>query len=405
MTDTSSAKEPQAENQQSAYVPPTSEAVAASEQPSAPAQKSGMSKGAKIGLFSCLGCLGLILIVILGFLGIVYTYNQQLQNTFNGQPLTAADKAHIKLAAPLQKQLAASIDTSAYFTQARSMVDGAWGPLECGSNVDKCVMGESKDSAKPQDKTACQTFLELAGKYPLDTFYDASFKPHAMGDQALQTCIDVMDGYTRSTGWAMLSNEFLVTGKTTQGVPFGLELHRGMSPHEAPAATATPTNTSSRSVVDNSLGQYTYSYGIMTSTLFDYPKLHEDVPDLTKQTIRMAAYLDLVAYYRVHATKADPFSLELNQNILNEAIKKFPLSKAWKLVAAAGNKTYLLSVSEPGYQACLAIGVDKILANGDFPSGLPRGSTQELMGLATKPSNSVSASSQFGDYSLGNCPK
>lgn len=359
--------------------------------------------------FSCLA----VLLVPLVIFGGLIVQSQNLGNSTNdSENLSPTMTSQMALAEEYKQEFQDNMDLIPSFGDTSIAVFNFGLPCpETNTSPDTCLFTETKETKTEQNKKICEEVIALGAVLGATQDSAPTFSALAImtefSSESVDRCIETMESYPRSVGWAFFSPAYYLQGEASNGAPFAIELTRSQNSPISALTEKTEVNTD-----PTKLAAEKYQYSIITSTNYETPDPIQLLPSYFDPKIQLAALLDTVAYYRRSNPDLPIFDPTFTETMIAQYKKSFRLEGTVEPFVTNGEAHWIHFKDKDGFEYCVSVGESRAelevpteVAMGNMlESGLPGNETQliELAGLRNEV-NSIKGGHPFGTYKRGAC--
>jgi len=375
--------------------------------------KTPMGTSSKIAI----GCGAIMLIPILLIAGVIWQYTSAL-NAMTQTPTTPPEVVALQPAAKAFDSAftAAMEENLPDLAKFEGVVNFA-PPMPCleeWATADACSLFELDRSPEQRDKEICEGLLTAAMSVGADSaLLPGEVKMRTLDERSPSDCERTLGSDPKTFGLGRQWHFYVVKGTTPDGTPFaalllkssGSPANRGDLTEEQVTSLATEQMSTGNVIAD------TFSYSIISSTMFDNPDLSTKRADYEDSKVQVAAMLDTFAQMRLANPYLETFNAGFAAQILDTYTTNFKPKGSVSAVKAKDVSVHWIQVdtADDSFDVCVSVGVGPELKIGEdgtketgmAVTGLP-GVNVELMGLG-QPVPTMTDKTEFGDYKLGTC--
>lgn len=345
-------------------------------------------------------------IIIIG--GLIIN-SQNLGKISAPENISPSMTAQMALAEEYKQEFQDNMDLIPSFGDAGTAVFNFGLPCpETYTSPDTCLVTETKETKSEQNKKICEEVIALGAALGATQDSAPTFSALAImtefSSESVDRCIETMESYPRSVGWAFFSPAYYLQGEASNGAPFAIELTRSQNSPISALTEKTEVNTD-----PTKLAAEKYQYSIITSTNYETPDPIQILPSYFDPKVQLAALLDTVAYYRRSNPDLPIFDPTFTETMIAQYQKSFRLEGTVEPFVTNGEAHWIHFKDKDGFEYCVSVGESR--AELEVPteeamgnmleSGLP-GETFELAGLRNEV-NSIKGGHPFGTYKRGAC--
>jgi len=369
----------------------------------------GSVPGKTVGRVIGFSCLATLIIPIVMFYGLV----QSTSKLGEAPEVAPSVSALTGLAEEYKQQVKDNSDLIPSFGEFTNAVFARGLPcLESQDSPDSCLLAETKSYKTEQASKICDEVIALGKKLgatqdstPTMSFVGSMWD---LSENSRNGCIETMQSYPRSIGWAFLSPSYYLQGEASNGAPFAIQLYQEqLSPYTAGNEPANPNTDPS------TLAAESYSYTILTSTNYDTPDPWETLPQYSDPNIQVAALLDTVAYYRRSNPEIPIFDPVFVNTMIKEYKRSFRFEGEAEAFVSPNGEAHYIHFKDPALEICVSIGASRAELEAPYEAGFDMGMLEtglpgkgeqliELSGLRYKVYDDKPLN-PFGYYKSGSC--